>query len=334
MEQYTHIGNIKIKKTAVLAPMASVSDTAYRLLNKNFGASLVYSEMVSAKAVTYMDKKTFELCKILPQERPFALQLFGNDPQTMAIAAKMCMQFSPDIIDINMGCPVPKVAGNGCGSALMKNPQLAAKIVKACKEAVSIPITAKIRAGWDENSINAVETAQTLEEAGVDAIAVHGRTKSQMYSGKSDINIIKAVKQAVSVPIIGNGDVKSAENCIDMYEKTGCDLVMVARGSYGNPWIFQNIEQAMLKKPIYTPTLEQRLETMLWHFSKIIEFKGEARGMHEARKHAAWYITGMAGAAKFRARCYTLSSYAQAKELADEYLEYVKSHCGKEEYSG
>lgn len=330
MEQYTHIGNVKIKKTASLAPMASVSDTAYRLLNKSFGASLVYSEMVSAKAVTYMDKKTFELCKILPQERPFALQLFGNDPQTMALAAKLCMQFSPDIIDINMGCPVPKVAGNGCGSALMKSPMLAAKIVKACKDTVPIPITAKIRAGWDEHSINAVETALLLEEAGADAIAVHGRTKAQMYSGKADMNIIKAVKQAVSIPVIGNGDVKSAENCIDMYEKTGCDLVMVARGSYGNPWVFRNIEQAVSGEPLYSPTLAERLETMLWHFSKIIEFKGEARGMHEARKHAAWYITGTAGAAKFRARCYTLSSYAQAKELADEYLEYIKNHCGKE----
>ncbi len=328
MEQYTQIGNVIIKKYAALAPMASVSDTAYRLLNKEFGASLVYSEMVSAKAVTYMDKKTFELCAILPPERPFALQLFGNEPHTVALAARMCMQFSPDIIDINMGCPVPKVAGNGCGSALMKNPELAAKIVRACKEAVDIPITAKIRAGWDENSINAVEMAKALESAGVDAIAVHGRTKAQMYSGKSDANIIKAVKQAVSVPVIGNGDVKTAQDCVDMYKNTGCDLVMVARGSYGNPWIFRNIELAMQQKPFAEPSIEERLETMLYHFSKIIEFKGEAKGMHEARKHAAWYITGTLGAAKFRARCYTLSSYAQAKELADEYLEYIKNHCG------
>ncbi|MBQ7132040.1 MAG: tRNA dihydrouridine synthase DusB [Oscillospiraceae bacterium] len=331
MEQYTQIGNVRIKKTAVLAPMASVSDTAYRLLNKEFGASLVYSEMVSAKAVTYMDKKTFELCKILPQERPFALQLFGSEPQTVALAAKLCMQFSPDIIDINMGCPVPKVAGNGCGSALMKNPHLAAKIICACKESVDIPITAKIRAGWDDNSINAVEMAQALEAAGVDAIAVHGRTKTQMYSGKSDINIIKSVKQAVSVPVIGNGDVKCAQDCIDMYSKTGCDLVMVARGSYGNPWIFRSIDFIADGKDFSEPTLEERLETMLYHFSKIIEFKGEAKGMHEARKHAAWYITGEAGAAKFRARCYTLSSYNEAKALADEYLKYIKSHCSYKE---
>ena len=319
---HIRIGNVLIEKTAVLAPMASVADRAYRVLNREFGAAMTVSEMISAKGLCYNDRKTEELCRIVSEERPCALQLFGSEPEFIAKAVDICMRFEPDIFDINMGCPVPKVAGNGSGSALMKDIPLAAEIVSAAKErAKGIPVTVKIRKGWDENSVNAVEFAKAMETAGADAIAIHGRTKNQMYSGKADWEIIKAVKAAVSVPVIGNGDVACLKDCLEMYEQTGCDLVMIGRASYGNPWIFKEINSYFHGESFTPPTLDEQMEIMLYHLRLILKSKPENVGMREARKHAAWYMKSLYGAAGFRARCYSLESYDDAVRLANEFLE-------------
>lgn len=318
------IGNVKIKKTAALAPMASVADRAYRTINREFGASYTVSELISAKGLCYNDRKTEELCKVTDGERPCALQLFGSEPEFMEKAVKICMQYKPDILDINMGCPVPKVAGNGSGSALMKDIVLAAEITDAAVKASDVPVTVKIRKGWDGEHVNAPEFAAAMEKAGASAIAVHGRTRDQMYSGRSDIEIIKAVKEAVSVPVIGNGDVASLADCLHMYEYTGCDLVMIGRASYGNPWIFKEIDSYFEGKDFTPPDLDERLETMLYHIRLALSDKPERIAMQEARKHSAWYLTGMYGAASFRAKCYELSSYADAVALADEFRELQK----------
>ena len=238
---YIYIGSVKIEKTAALAPMASVADRAYREICKENGAAYMVSEMISAKGLCYSDRKTEELCTVMDHERPYALQLFGDEPEFIAKAAKKLMEYKPDIIDINMGCPVPKIAGNGAGSALMKNPALAAEIVSAAVNAVEIPVTVKIRKGWDEQNVNAVEFARLMEQAGAAAITVHGRTKNQMYQGKADWEIIRRVKEAVKIPVIGNGDVNSPQTAEKMYRETGCDLVMIGRGSYGRPWLFRQI---------------------------------------------------------------------------------------------
>lgn len=318
-----NIGNVKIEKTAVLAPMASVADRAYRLMCKKYGASYVVSEMVSAKGICYSDKKTSALCTVTPEERPMAIQLFGSEPDFMAEAVKIVLEYKPDIIDINMGCPVHKVVNTGAGSALMKDIRLASQITEsAVKSAGSVPVTVKIRSGWNSQSINAVEMAQALENSGASAIAVHGRTRDQFYSGLADKEIIHRVKDAVSVPVIANGDVTNAESCIDMYEKTGCDLVMIGRGSYGNPFVFQEISACLAGKEYTPPTVEEKMRVMLEHIRLILSLseKPEELAMHEARKHASWYMNGYYGSAKFRGRCYQLSSYAEAVELAEEFV--------------
>ena len=324
--EYIKIGNVEIKKTAVLAPMASVADRAYRILNREFGASYTVSELISSKGLCYSDKKTEELCKITEKERPCALQLFGNEPEFMAKAVKIIEKYEPDIIDINMGCPVPKVAGNGSGAALMKDTALSAEIVRAVKAESKVPVTVKIRKGWDEDHVNAVEFAAAMEEAGADAVTVHGRTKNQMYSGKSDMNIIKEVKKAVSIPVIGNGDIASLDDALRMYDYTGCDLVMIGRATYGNPWIFKEIDANFEGKPFTPPDLETRLETMLYHLRLATSDKPEHIAIQEARKHFAWYLTGMYGAASFRARCYSLSSYEDAVKLTEDFRKLQLEH--------
>lgn len=318
-----NIGNVSIRKTAVLAPMASVADRAYRLMCKKYGASYLVSEMVSAKGICYSDRKTAALCTVTDGERPMAVQLFGNEPDFMAEAVKIVLQYSPDIIDINMGCPVPKVVNTGAGSALMKDVGLAAAITEsAVKAAGNVPVTVKIRSGWDSGHINAVEMAKALENSGASAIAVHGRTRDQFYSGKADWDIIRQVKNAVGITVIGNGDVTDSASCIDMYEKTGCDLVMIGRGSYGNPFIFEEIESHLSGKDYTPPDVSERMRVMLEHIRLIISMseKSEELAIHEARKHAAWYMNGYYGSAKFRGRCYQLSSYAEAEALAEEFV--------------
>lgn len=317
-----NIGNVSIKKTAVLAPMASVADRAYRLMCKKYGASYLVSEMVSAKGICYSDRKTAELCTVTDTERPMAVQLFGSEPDFMAEAVKIVLQYNPDIIDINMGCPVPKVVNTGAGSALMKNIKLASEMTEsAVKSAGNVPVTVKIRSGWDSENINAVEMAKALESSGASAVAVHGRTRNQMYSGKADRNIIREVKNAVKIPVIANGDVNDLKSCIDMYEKTGCDLVMIGRGSYGNPFVFREIDAYFSGEDYTPPTVSEKMNVMLEHIRLIISMseKTEELAMHEARKHAAWYMNGYYGSAKFRGRCYQLSSYAEAEALAEEF---------------
>ena len=299
--EYIQIGQVKIEKTAALAPMASVADKAYRTMAKEFGAAYCVGEMASCKGLCYSDKKTAALLTVTEAERPMAVQLFGAEPEFMYKAVKIAEQYKPNIIDINAGCPMPKIVTGGAGSALMKTPELFGELVKAAVSATDIPVTVKIRKGWDNVHVNAAELARIAEQNGAAAIAVHGRTKEQLYAGKADWDIIKAVKNAVSIPVIGNGDVSSPEDCERMYEYTGCDLVMIGRGSYGRPWLFGQIRDYFGGKPVRPePDLDEKLSIMRRHIALLVDDKGERTGMKEARRQAAWYIKGISGAARFR----------------------------------
>ena len=319
--EYTEIGNIRIEKTACLAPMASVADAAYRIMCKRFGAAYLISEMISSKGLVYGDKKTAKLCTVLPEERPCALQLFGEDPEFMGKASAMLSDFEPDIIDINMGCPVPKIVSNGSGSALMKDPDRAAAIAAAVVENAKCPVTVKIRSGWDKDSINAPELAKMLEQAGVSAIAVHARTKTQMYSSLADREIIRQVKESVSIPVIGNGDIKTPQECKDMYEQTGCDLVMIGRGSYGRPWVFEQVKRYFETGELLPePDNRKKAEIMLSHGRLLCELKGEEQGIKEMRKNVAWYVKGMANSAKIRGRTDKLFTLRDLEAVAEEII--------------
>ena len=315
------IGEVEFNNIAFLAPMAGIADMAFRELCVNFGAAYTVTEMVSSKGLVMGDKKSAQLLTLAPNENPAGAQIFGDEPEIMAQAAVKCLDFKPAIIDINMGCPAPKVAMNGGGASLMKNPQLAGEIMKAVSDAVDIPVTAKIRKGWDENSVNAVEMAQILEKNGAAAIALHGRTRKEMYSGKADLDIIAAVKRAVSIPVIGNGDVTDEQSAAIMLEKTNCDAVMIGRGALGNPWVFQKINAYLSEcRVIPDPTLTQKMAVMLRHIEKMIEYKGEYTAMREARHHAAYYTKGLRGGAKFRAEISGVETLEQLMEITSRII--------------
>lgn len=323
--QYINIQNVKIEKTCALSPMASVADRAYRTVCREFGASLLVSEMVSAKGLCYNSQKTAELCEVTDFERPYAIQLFGEEPEFIGRAVKAVNAYKPDIIDINMGCPVPKVVNPGGGSALMKTPDLAAEIVRAAVMAADCPVTVKIRSGWDDEHINAVPFAVMMEQAGASAIAVHARTRKQMYSGEADWSVIKAVKQAVKVPVIGNGDIRNAEDCKRMYDETGCDLCSLARASYGRPWIFAQIKEYLETGVIPPePSFGEQMEIMLRHVRLLVLLKGEDVGIREARKNVAWYFKGRRGAAKYRAAAGSLTGIAQLEDMVRSALKELQ----------
>lgn len=312
------IGNIEIdSRTAALAPMAGVADRAFREICVSYGASYVVSEMVSSKGLTMCDRKSKKLLALSEKERPAAAQIFGNDPEIMAQSARACLDYNPEVIDINMGCPAPKIAGNGGGSALLKTPDLAEEIMKSVRSAVDIPVTVKIRLGWDKDSINCIDMAQRAERAGMSAVTLHGRTRQQMYAPPVDLSMIAEVKRNISIPLIGNGDITDGISAARMLEETGCDYLMVGRGALGRPWVFSQIN-AYLHNGIILPEppVSERMLVMIKHIRLICEYKGECVGIREARKHAAWYIKGIKGAAAYRQQVGALESIEQLEEMA------------------
>lgn len=314
------IKDLEFNHIAFLAPMAGIADLAFRELCVQYGAAYTVSEMVSSKGLTMGDKKSAQLLT-LGNDRPAGVQIFGDDPEIMAKAAVKCLDFNPDIIDINMGCPAPKIAMNGGGASLMKKPELAYEITKAVVQAVDIPVTVKIRKGWDEESVNAVEMAELAEKAGASAVAVHGRTRQQMYSGGVDFDIIAQVKKAVGIPVIANGDIKDEQSAAIMLEKTNADAIMIGRGALGNPWVFSKINAYLDEcRVLPDPSVTQKMAVMLKHIQKIIEYKGEYTAMREARHHAAYYTKGMRGGAKLRAEIGKLERFEQLQELSYKIL--------------
>lgn len=315
------IGNLELENNVFLAPMAGVTDLPFRILCKEMGCGLVYSEMVSAKGILYDNKNTTELLEIDPKERPVAVQLFGSDPEILGAMAKKIEPYPIDIIDVNMGCPAPKIVKNGEGSCLMKTPELVGKIVKSLVESQSKPVTIKFRKGFDDDHINAVEIAKIAEANGASAVAVHGRTREQYYSGKADWDIIKQVKAAVNIPVIGNGDVFTPQDAKNLLEYTGCDAIMVGRGAQGNPWIFQRILHYLHTGEILPePTAEERVEKALRHAEMLIDYKGEYIGVREMRKHMAWYMKGLSGAAELRGKLNYAENRAELEALLRGYL--------------
>lgn len=315
------IGNVELNNNIFLAPMAGITDKPYRTICRRFGAGLVYSEMVSAKGLHYNDKKTASLMD-MNGENPCAIQIFGSEPEIMAEVIPKVMEFKPDIIDINMGCPAPKIVNNGDGSALMRTPELMGKIMRAVSDVSSVPVTAKIRKGWDDD--NSLLCARILEDNGAAAIAVHGRTRREFYSGKADWDVIRRIKKELSIPVIGNGDIFSAYDASRMFEYTGCDAVMVARGAQGNPWIFKQIHEYMSTGVVLTsPTPKEKLKTALEHIEMLIEDKGESRGIKEARKHIAWYIKGMRGAGRIKTEIFKISDFATMHSALVGYIDNI-----------
>ena len=317
------IGNVELNGFAALAPMAGVADRAFRELCAEFGAGYCVSEMVSSKGIAYNSQKSAELMEISDAERPCAVQIFGTEPDTMADAARFAMRYRPEVIDINMGCPAPKIAGGGSGAALMRDPELCGRIVNAVSKAVDVPVTVKMRSGFDDEHINAVEVAKTVEKNGAQAVTVHGRTKKQFYAPPVNLDIIREVKQALSIPVIGNGDVCGVKSAVHMLEYTGCDYLMIGRGALGNPWVFREINEYFLNgKMIPPPTTEEKCEVLLRHIRKLVEYKGEYVGMREARKHTAYYLKGFKNAAKLRNLAFSMETLGDLEELIRQIQSY------------
>lgn len=336
-------GNITVSHGLCLAPLAGVSDRPFRRMARRFGAEYTVSEMVSAKALCYEQKckrpitdarvRTAPLAAVLREEAPMAVQLFGAEPSFMAEAARLlesgnylgaCGEIPPSAIDINMGCPMAKIVGNGEGSALMRDPILAASIVRAVSDAVKLPVTVKIRSGWDENSINAVEFAKRMEDAGATMICVHGRTRKQMYAPSADWGIIRAVKAAVKISVVGNGDIFSKDDALRMLQETDCDGIMIARGAQGNPWIFEEIRCAMDGVPYTPPTAEERLSIAEEHAKWLVEEKGERVGIAESRKHMAWYLHGMRGASAARCEVMKACTLEEMKTVLHRMIDSIR----------
>lgn len=315
------IGNVTPDKKIFLAPMAGVTDKTFRRICREHGAGLVCSEMVSAKGLHYNDKKTAALMDITG-ESPCAIQLFGSEPDIIAEAVEKAMAFGPDIIDINMGCPAPKIVGSGDGSALMKDPPLIGRIVRAAVGAAAVPVTVKLRKGWDAD--NALDCARIAEENGAAAVTIHGRTRAEFYGGRADWDVIRRVKAELKIPVIGNGDIFTAQDALDMLDYTGCDAVMAARGAQGNPWLFTQADELLTLGETRTyPTPKERLEAALDHAERLVEAKGETRGVKEARKHIAWYVKGMRGAAAIKSEIFKISDFAVLRAALIGYIDKI-----------
>ena len=316
------IGNLNLDNRVFLSPRAGVTDLPFRLICKEQDCGMLYTEMVNAKALCYDDQNTKKMLKIEEEEHPVAIQIFGSDPEYMGGAAKILNSYPNEILDINMGCPAPKVVKNGDGSALLKNPELAAKVLKAVVGNSEKPVTLKIRKGWDDTCINAVEIAKIAEDCGISAIAIHGRTRDQYYSGKADWDIIRQVKENVSIPVIGNGDVFEVEDAINMLNQTNCDAIMIGRGAQGNPWIFKRINHYMQTGEILPePTLEEKINTAKKHLKLAVEEHGEYVAVREMRKHIAWYLKGLRNSARVRDEINKIESYEEVVNKLESYMQ-------------
>ncbi|MDB2791536.1 tRNA dihydrouridine synthase DusB [Clostridioides difficile] len=316
------IGNLELKNKVFLSPMAGVTDLPFRLICKEQGCGLLYTEMINGKALCYDDENTKKMLKIEEEEHPVAVQIFGSEPEFMGRAAEIMNDYSNEILDINMGCPAPKVVKNGDGSVLMKNPKLAEEVLRAVVKNSKKPVTLKIRKGWDDNSVNAVEIAKIAEDCGISALAIHGRTREQFYTGKADWDIIAEIKKNLSIPVIGNGDVFTIEDSINMLDKTGCDAIMIGRGAQGNPWIFKRINHYMNTGEILPePTLNEKISTAIKHLKLAVEEHGEYVAVREMRKHIAWYLKGLRNSAKLRDEINKIEDYQEVVSKLEYYME-------------
>lgn len=320
------IGDVNLNGNVFLAPMAGVTDLPFRMICKDMGASLVYTEMISCKGLYYKDEKTKELTSVDERERPIAVQIFGSEPSIMrqVVSEYLNDRDDIDIIDINMGCPAPKIVRGGEGSALMKSPNLIRQIIKEIVDVSKKPVTIKIRKGWDDSNINAVEIAKIGEEEGISAITIHGRTRSMFYSGEADWDIIKEIKEVVSIPVIGNGDIFTVKDGIRMLEYTNCDAIMIGRGARGNPWIFKNILEYMNDEKVNYPTDDEKIEKAIEHLELVCDFKGEKTGVREMRKHIAWYLKGLKGANQIKNSINTIQTLEGMKTLLRDYTDSLK----------
>ena len=323
------IGNVKLDNEVFLSPMAGVTDLPFRTICKEKGCGMLYTEMINAKALCYDDENTKKMLRMDKDEHPVAVQIFGSDPEFMGKAAIIMNQYPNEILDINMGCPAPKVIKNGDGSALMRNPKLAAEVLTAVVKNSEKPVTLKIRKGWDDDSVNAVEIAKIAEECGISALAIHGRTREQFYSGKADWDIIAEIKQAINIPVIGNGDVFEVEDAVNMLEKTKCDAIMIGRGAQGNPWIFNRINHYMKTGEILPePTLEEKITTAIRHMNLAVAEHGDYVAVREMRKHIGWYLKGLKNSAKYRDQINKITDYKEVITMLEEYMQHSLTQIG------